>query len=147
MERCDTCANTFLQTLEPCACVTRMKLCQVRSERAVRRNMCVRQVSVCTLFVVHTVVATACVLNAGRNLSENLSRKKMNIPHSMTILTKIFNSSSGFGILEKILRLHHSMSALIFLAGTCSISWPFINHCEWRLLGFPRYASLRDRPS
>ena len=30
---------------------------------------------------------------------------------------------------------------------TCSISWLFINHCEWRLLGFPRHASLRDRTS
>ena len=38
------------------------------------------------------------------------------------------------------------MSVLIFLAGTCSISWLFINYCEWRLLGFPRHASLRDRP-
>ena len=33
------------------------------------------------------------------------------------------------------------MYVLIFLAGTCSISWLFINHCEWRLLGFPRHAS------
>ena len=47
----------------------------------------------------------------------------------------------------KILRLRHSMSVLIFLTSTCSISWLFINHCEWRLLGFPRHASLRDRPS
>ena len=47
----------------------------------------------------------------------------------------------------KKLRIHHSMSVLIYLTGTCSISWLFINHCEWRLLGFPRHASLRDRPS
>ena len=29
-------------------CVTRMKMCEIRSERAVRRKVCVRQVSVCT---------------------------------------------------------------------------------------------------
>ena len=39
MERCDTCANTFLQTFESCVYVTRMKMCEVRSERAVRRKM------------------------------------------------------------------------------------------------------------
>ena len=44
------------------------------------------------------------------------------------------------------LRLHNYMSVLIFLAGICSIIWLFINHCEWRLLGFPRHAPLWDRP-
>ena len=38
----------FFMTLEPCVYVTRMKMCEVRSERAVRRKMSVRQVSVCT---------------------------------------------------------------------------------------------------
>ena len=62
MERNDTHANTFLQTLEPCACVARMKM-YVRSERAVCRKMCVQPVSVYTHTVVHTVVATTCVRN------------------------------------------------------------------------------------
>ena len=46
MERFDTCAtNLFRHFGHACMC-TRMKMCEVRSERAVRRKMCVRQVSV-----------------------------------------------------------------------------------------------------
>ena len=41
--------NEPFQALEPCVCVTRTKMCEVRSGRAVLRKMCVRQVSVCTL--------------------------------------------------------------------------------------------------
>ena len=61
----------------------------------------------------------------------------------MTILTKNYPIRRLGSEPVKILRLHHSMSILI-LASICSISWLFINHCEWRLLGFPRRASLRD---
>ena len=72
MERYDACAtNTFFfMTLEPCVYVTRIEMCEVRSERAVRRKMRVRQVSVCTPTVVHTVVATTCVRNLKKNSVE-----------------------------------------------------------------------------
>ena len=63
MERYDTCAMNLFSTLEPCVYVTRLEMCEVSSERAVRRKMCVRQVRVCTPPVVHTVVATTCVRN------------------------------------------------------------------------------------
>ena len=50
---------------------------------------------------------------------------------------KFFNPLSGFGTLLKnsqTSQFHVSLD----LAGTCAISWLFINHCEWKLLGFPR---------
>ena len=36
-------------TLEPCVCVTRIKMCKCDCARAMCRKMCVQQVSVCTL--------------------------------------------------------------------------------------------------
>ena len=45
MERYDTCANTFSQTLEPCMCVTRMKMCEICTECVHQKN--VRATSEC----------------------------------------------------------------------------------------------------
>ena len=73
----------------------------------------------------------------------------MNIHHSMTILTKKYSirrlgsvSVCTEPLQKKVLRLHHSVSILIFHTSSCSISWLSINHHEWRLLGFPRRAFL-----
>ena len=41
--------RTFFRHLETCVYLTSMKMCEVRSERAVLRIMCVRQVSVYAL--------------------------------------------------------------------------------------------------
>ena len=124
MVRYDKCAMNLFRHLSH-ACVTRMKMCEVCTECVRTRKVCVRQVSVCTPPVVHAVVVTTCVRN---------SQKK---PVEKILVQNTF----------KILRLHRSMSVLRFLPGTCSISWLFINHCEWKFLGFPKHASLRDRPS
>ena len=96
-----------------CMC-TRMKMCTCDCAHAMCRKMCVKQVSVCTPPVVHTVVATSSVRNPQKSVKKNL-------------------------------RLHHSVSFLIFPSGTCSTSRLSINHCKWRFLAFPRHASLRDR--
>ena len=43
---------------------------------------------------------------------------------------------------KEYLRLHHPVSVLIFSTSTCSTGWLSINHIKWKLLGFPRHASL-----
>ena len=48
VKRDDMRTQTTFHVLEPCVCVTGMKMCEVPSERAVRRKMCVQHVSVCT---------------------------------------------------------------------------------------------------
>ena len=54
--------NIPFRVLEPCVCVTRMKMCgkcaQTKCARVMCRKICVQQVSVCTHPVAHTVVAT-----------------------------------------------------------------------------------------
>ena len=94
---------------------------------------------------VHPVVATPWCTKPLQTLCRNFCLEKINIHHSMIILTKKKTSIRRLGSEPfKILRPHHSMSVLIFLAGTCAISWLFINHCEWRRLGFQRRASLSN---
>ena len=124
------------------ACVfTCIRVCEVRSERAVRRKMCVQQVSVCTHTVVHTVVATTLRV---RPLQLRSRKQKSSLhDHFEKILQFVVwvrnplknSQTSSFHV-----RLDLSYWYL-------SISWLFINHCEWTLLGFPKHASLRDRPS
>ena len=92
----------FLQTLEPWA----MRVCDTHEDvrmcvdKLCNRKMCVRQVSVCTPPVVHTVVATTCVRNPKKTLSrkKNNERKNEHLSlHDHLDKKKIFNSSSGFG--------------------------------------------------
>ena len=150
MERCDTCAKNLFHELEPCVYVqthedVRMcadRLCNRKNVRATGECMYTHRRTHCSCHYM-------CTKPFKKLCRENSVKKQ-----KLTFITswpswqkKIFNSSSGFGTLEKILRVHHSMSVLIFLAGTCYISWLFISRCEWRLLGFPRHASRRDRPS
>ena len=143
-EQRHSCDKHFFHELQPCVYVTRMKMCGCDCARAMCRKMCVQQVRVCTHPVVHTIVATTCVRTWKNSVKKILLKKNH---HSTAISTKKY---IHFVVWVrnplKMLRLHHSTSVLIFLV-TCSISWLFINHCEWRLLGFPRHASLRDRPS
>ena len=127
-------------THQKCSNVTVHALC-AKSVRATGECMY-------THSVVHTVVATTCERNLQKLCRENsVQNKNQHSPFLDHLDKKIFNSSSGFGTLLKILRLHFSKSALIFLAGTCSMRWLFINHRDWKLLGFPKHASLRDRSS
>ena len=148
IENKDSCDKHPFHELEPCVCVTRM-----RSVRSTQWARCAQKKCACNKWVYkHPSHRTHCscyymCTKPVKNSVERFSQEKMNIDHSTTILAKkFFNSSSGVGTLLKILRLH-SISVLIFLAGTCSLSWLLINLCEWRLPGFPRHASLRDRPS
>ena len=141
----DTFANTFLQTLEPCVYVHTHEDVRMCADTLCNRQMCVQQVSVCTPSPSYTLLLH--VYETLKNSVKKILSRKTNIHHSMTILTKNYSIRRLGSEPFKILRLHHSMSVLFFLTGTCSISWLFINHCEWRLLGFLRHASLRDRPS
>ena len=125
-----------------CMC-TRMKMCEDDCARAMCRKMCVQQVSVCTP-PSYRLQSPLHVYELPKNMSEKKSTFITSWPFSSK---KILQFVVWVRTPVKILRLHHSMSVLIFLAGTCSISWLSIIHCEWRLLGFPRHASLRDRPS
>ena len=66
--------------LEPCVCVTRMKMCKCDCARAMCRKLCVQQVSVCTPAVVHAVVTTTCVRNPENlhsSLHDHLDKKKL----------------------------------------------------------------------
>ena len=67
------------------------------ADRLCNRQMCVQQVSVCTLPVVHTAVATTCVRNPKNSVEKILSMKKFNTHHSMTILTKKNSSIRRLG--------------------------------------------------
>ena len=69
----DTCAMNLFMTLEPRVYVTRMKMCEVRSECAVRRKVCVRHVSVCTHPVVHTVITKLLTTSVGKNSVERIN--------------------------------------------------------------------------
>ena len=137
--------------VEPCVCVTRMRSVRMwLCTRHVQKN--VRATGECMYTSssrrTHCSRSYMCTKPLKKTLSRKFCRKKINIHHSMTILTKkILQLVVSVRNSLQILRLHHSMSILIFLTCTCSISWLFINHCEWRLLGFTRHASLRDRPS
>ena len=138
MQRYDTCAKNlfFLAPLSHAVCVTRMKMCAKYAVGALcNRKMCARHRSECTPPVVHTVVSTTCVRTPSKTVEKNLATEEMNIHHSMTILTNLFNSSSQ-NTIEKHLRFHHFVFVVIFLAGMCSISWLF-NYSEWKVLRFP----------
>ena len=126
---------------QPCVCDTHEKCAKYAVSALCAEKMCVQQVSVCTLSVAHTVVATSCVRNPLKKLCQEKNWHSSLYDHLGEKISSIRRPGSEH--LKKILRLH----ILIFLTSICSISWLFINHCEWWLLSFPRHASLRDRPS
>ena len=72
----DTYANTFLQTLEPCVYVHTHEDVRMCADKLCNRKMRVREVSVCTPPVVHTVVATSCVRNLEKSVGKNSLEKK-----------------------------------------------------------------------
>ena len=122
--------------------------------RYVQKNVRATGECVCSHPVVDTVVATTCVRNPfKKTLSwKILAREKMNIHHSMTILTKKIlqfviwvrwvQEQNPF----KILRLHRSMSVLIFLAGTCSHQLAFHQLSRVGASRFPE-ACVSGRPT
>ena len=128
MERCDTCAKNPWAVR---VCDTHEKCAKYAVNALWAEKMCVQKVSVCTLPVVHTVVATTCV----RNLSKTLSRKKKHSSLHGNLDKKEFSdSSSGFGTLSKFENFIIPCPSWSFLLVFVP-SWLFINHCEWRLLG------------
>ena len=125
----------YYMTLEPCVCVTRMRRCAKYAVSALcNRKMCVQQVSVCTHPVVHTVLATTCVRNTKKLCWDKLCQEKMTLITPWPPWQKNYSTRRLGSEPIRNHRLHHSMSVLIFLTRTCSISWLFINHGEWRLL-------------
>ena len=145
LEKYDTCAMNLLRDTWSHACMWHAWRCVKYAQ-----SVCAPEKCACDMWVYVHLPSYA--LYSLLHLYETLKiwRKKFITPWPSC--QKIFGSSSGFGECMyrtpfKVFRLHRSMSVLIFLAGTCSISWLFINHCEWRLLGFPRRASPSDRPS
>ena len=71
---------------QPCVCDTHEKCAKYAVSALCAEKMCVQQVSVCTLSVAHTVVATSCV----RNPLKKLCQEKIDIHHSMITLAKKF---------------------------------------------------------
>ena len=131
---------TYVQTLfyrhlsHACMC-TQMNLCEVRANKMctcyVQKNA--RATGECMYTpVVHTAVATTCVRNP-KNLcrEKNLAREKINIHHSMTILTqKIFNSSSGFG--ECMYRTPQKFSNIIVHVRLALSCWYLFHQLAFR---------------
>ena len=65
-------------------CAKRMKMCEVRSERAVRRKMCVRLVSVCTTPArekAHLAIVHVCRLGINLSMSE---ARTLRVPEETT---------------------------------------------------------------
>ena len=75
--------DTFFMNLSHTCVWHAWEVCEVCSERAVLRKMCVRQVSVCTRSVAHTEVATTCA----RNPLKTLSRKNFAREEKWTFVT------------------------------------------------------------
>ena len=94
--------------------------CEVCTECMCTSKTCVRQVSVCTHSVAHTVAATTCVRNSSKNCRKKSCREKTTFITPCPSWQKIFNSSSGFGECMystplKNFRLHHFMSVMRLL--------------------------------
>ena len=144
MERCDTCAKNFIDRhLSPCVYVHTHEDVWMCNRQMCNRKMCVQQVSVCTL---HTVVAPAWERNHKKHCRENsVKKRKINIHHSMTVLKKFsirrLGSEPLFNSQTSSFRVHLDLSYWYLFHPLA------FHHCEWRLLGFPRRASLRHRPS
>ena len=120
--------RTFLPPLSHACMCTRMKMCRCDCAHAMcRKNVRATGERMYTSRRTHCSCYYMCT-RPQKTLSRKLCQGKMNIRHSMTILTK---KNLQFVVWVrnplKILRLHHSMSILTLLTSTCSsVGFPSI---------------------
>ena len=116
-------------SLEPCMCVTRIRMCDVYAQCMYSREVCVQQVSVCTLSVAHTTDATSSV-RTPVSMTLLLKKLKQEIHHSMTIMREYRQASF------KVLFIFLTKTLFTILLSTkCQM-------CEWMFLGYSKHALL-----